>query len=708
MKRTIIEKIENLTKERGFIYTLTLILFKDLFIDLDNPEDMNWETRLNYQELSFLIGLMVKNAFSIDLIDEPVAKDQAIRTYALFKDLHNAFLEPAKEHFSKTPEIRSPENKEDNMESFLGSGNMMAESIFYGDSGACDFQFLEFSAKRYLKDKKWINANKGFELDTCIAVCKKFKNLHIQRHANAQKPKSFEEFCGFALSFFCFKKDDLSEFARRELENIFKEFSLVPGVANKNLTLPGEYNEIHSHPIVILGDNLYFIPILFNLAQSIYESPFYWMLRDKEYAETSFKNRGEATVDIAYDLLTGVFQAKNVYRQVKIEKNKKNTITDIDLLAVTGNKAIVLQIKSKKLTELSRKGDKDKLKQDFQAAIQEAYDQAVDSRHAILEKDTRLLDLAGNEIKLEDSINDVYIICVTSDHYPAVSFQTRIYLKKSPEEPFPIAISIFDLDVLAYYLKDPFEFLYFLRQRIALYESFIAQNEIELLGWHLNKKLYPVQNESGRKVDMVSVEGMADLIDAHFQYVRGGQPRTKIMDQLYAKWANPEFQEIINHLKESKQAGFTDAILFLYDLAGHGADQFINKVKEVKERCLREKKSLRFYMMGSHNKSAISYVCDLENDGKLFRHVIEYCEIKKYQTKSDLCLGLGGIAGSKNNFEVIMFHKSPWKQDPQLDEIAKEHYATGKPMSLKSGKKIGRNDLCWCGSGKKFKKCCGV
>ena len=22
--------------------------------------------------------------------------------------------------------------------------------------------------------------------------------------------------------------------------------------------------------------------------------------------------------------------------------------------------------------------------------------------------------------------------------------------------------------------------------------------------------------------------------------------------------------------------------------------------------------------------------------------------------------------------------------------------------------KLGRNDLCWCGSGKKFKKCCGA
>ncbi|WP_244440937.1 YecA family protein [Neobacillus jeddahensis] len=31
----------------------------------------------------------------------------------------------------------------------------------------------------------------------------------------------------------------------------------------------------------------------------------------------------------------------------------------------------------------------------------------------------------------------------------------------------------------------------------------------------------------------------------------------------------------------------------------------------------------------------------------------------------------------------------------------------GEDISLQTRQKIGRNDLCLCGSGKKFKKCCG-
>ena len=37
-----------------------------------------------------------------------------------------------------------------------------------------------------------------------------------------------------------------------------------------------------------------------------------------------------------------------------------------------------------------------------------------------------------------------------------------------------------------------------------------------------------------------------------------------------------------------------------------------------------------------------------------------------------------------------------------------EEVAPGKPKPVKVGKKIGRNDPCPCGSGKKYKKCCGV
>ncbi|HEX6139903.1 MAG TPA: SEC-C metal-binding domain-containing protein, partial [Candidatus Limnocylindria bacterium] len=34
--------------------------------------------------------------------------------------------------------------------------------------------------------------------------------------------------------------------------------------------------------------------------------------------------------------------------------------------------------------------------------------------------------------------------------------------------------------------------------------------------------------------------------------------------------------------------------------------------------------------------------------------------------------------------------------------------AAGGPEPVKAGPKVGRNDPCWCGSGKKYKRCHGA
>ena len=51
-------------------------------------------------------------------------------------------------------------------------------------------------------------------------------------------------------------------------------------------------------------------------------------------------------------------------------------------------------------------------------------------------------------------------------------------------------------------------------------------------------------------------------------------------------------------------------------------------------------------------------------------------------------------------------------EEPKREQVAKETAAAGasdgttKPAPKRVGKKIGMNDPCPCGSGKKYKKCC--
>jgi hypothetical protein len=53
-----------------------------------------------------------------------------------------------------------------------------------------------------------------------------------------------------------------------------------------------------------------------------------------------------------------------------------------------------------------------------------------------------------------------------------------------------MAISIFDLDVISFYLKDPFEILFYLKQRYLFASNTFTQSELAILAKHLKEGLY--------------------------------------------------------------------------------------------------------------------------------------------------------------------------------------------------------------------------
>jgi len=60
-----------------------------------------------------------------------------------------------------------------------------------------------------------------------------------------------------------------------------------------------------------------------------------------------------------------------------------------------------------------------------------------------------------------------------------------------------------------------------------------------------------------------------------------------------------------------------------------------------------------------------------------------------------------------------IFKKNDWKYTIELDrkepeDIADLEILSNWPEPAKADEKVGRNEPCPCGSGKKYKKCCGA
>ena len=669
-KDEIISALEQLTQESGFIFTLSLILWRDLFHPPNQAADIDWTQSLNVQELSFLCGLMIKHQWPpTETPSEETYKDQAVKVDNLFKKLHLAHNSPVinalKAHASQKP---SKEQSEIAYLELLGSGEQMVEAIFYGGSGAYDFQFLEMAERRYRNDAGWLQSYVGAPFADFINITRKLKNLESadSRLERVHTATSFEQKCLACLELFTFRRADITDVVPESVDCFLNTFVIVPGTINQGFDTVGAYNAVLSHPIISLGEDSYFLPIAFNLAQSLYDSPFYWMEKDSQYKETARQHRGVATEEIAYELLKPVFGEGNVYRDVQVRDGGID-VTDIDVLGIGGNKAVIIQAKSKKLTVQSKMGGYESLQSDFQQAVQSAYDQGLISRRAVL---GRMNDFETSDaIYLSEAINEAYIVCLTGDDYPAITHQLDNYLNKDEADPYPLAMSIFDLDIVTYYLKDPFDFLYYLRQRSEYANYFKAASEMALLGFHLRHKLFPL-NEDGQPFDEVALdEDFAQLIDANFPVERGDHSRTEAADKLFNSWKNPEFDKLVAQVKATRAPGYTDALFYLFDLAGRRADNLIDVIRRVRRETLNDG--------GTHDASliseagrGISFMSFPHPTPSLDAQLMGLAMACKYKNKADEWLALGSVATSWRFVDTMAYYNEKWQPDPQLEEFS--------------------------------------
>ena len=660
-----------------------------------------------------LLGLLVKHPIRLDAIpSEETIHEQAQRATELLEELHLFLSSPTLP--SQVPAADNPDQVTEFLQKYEGwmnSGRGMVEPIFYGGQGAYAFQFLEMASKRYAADAQWIQQHKGASIEAFAEIANDLELHTLERLRGIKRGITLSEECEAILSAMTFCLDDLPTTSRQSIEHFITAFSFTPGDINQGFTTTAAYNAVHSRPVMALGNGLYCIPIFPNLSKAIYDNPYYWMIEDERYIDTALRNRGNATESITHDLLAPVFGSRRVFKGVKVNKDKAD-ITDIDVLAVSGNKAVIAQCKSKKLTIDARRGDGKALRNDFTKAVQDAYDQAIKARKALIDGNYRLINERGATVSLPNKVDEVYVLCVTGDHYPAVMTQARVYLKRQDKDPHLILLSIFDMDLVSFFLKDRYEFLYYLQQRSAHALHFAADAEISLLGFHLRHKLF-----ADESYDMTGVDpGYGQLVDANFLASRGDWPHTEASDRLFHTWKNEAFNELVEDIKLAASEGSNgispeSLLFFLYDLAGKGADDLIRAVEELKRQTLldgqehsvrvplpRYKRGVTFVSFPSPTHATELQALQRKLEGISLAH--------KYRSQADEWMVLASFASSPVRFDIFGYIRDPWQQDPEMEEWVEEHLGPGIPVHP-DGRKPKRNERCPCGSERKFKRCHG-
>lgn len=771
MKNTevVITELKELIQTKGYIYALCMIIFDDFHINLEKLQEVDYRSRISTKEASLLLGFLIQNKIDFSTPDDPLILSQLKeKTYSLLEELHHSFMSP---FFDKLNLMVENENDKldfrKEQKDFFGSGDMLAEPIFYSGTGVYDFQYLNFLEKKYKYDSDWLIKNKSFDIHQIPEIVSEIKSIlqekakkvrlydlrkrvpELTKELNLKHPEEdweehskemqpmmelhqyvelffenskikagasmddiredgWKSFYKGLIDLFVIKKSDFK--GKENIEAFLDNFSIAAeDGGNKNFKGVGSFNLINAAPILKLDDEKYFVPIPFLLFEAVYESPFYWVTGDKKYEPIAGKNRGLVGEEISYEFLAKVFGKERTLKSVRITSKKGEDDTDIDILCVLGSKALCVQVKSKKLTLLSRAGNDEQLQKDFKGAIQDAYNQGLVCRNKILERGCKFIDEHDNEIKLSEDIDEVYIMGITTENYPSLTHQAHVMLNKKDNEPFPLFSTIFDLELLTHYLSDPYDFLYYIRQRTSLMDYFKADEEIVFLGYHLDQKLWKLPNS-----DHVALNNdFGQLIDRNYYPLKAGIEVSDEGDAIKNQWYNKDFEELCNQLKTLNQGKVTDIIFNLLDWSGEARDDLVRYIRKMKSRTQTDGKPHNFSMppedKEKSNRLGVTYMsANHDNVESLREKLLTLCQVRKYKSKGDVWIGLGSLLNSPNMIDVVAYNDHIWEYDKELEEISNALLSgKGQGRKINVRKKIGRNDKCYCGSGLKYKKCCG-
>ena len=693
----VIADLEELAQSPGYLFSFCFLVWCEFAVmSPDDLLDRNPFEHHNSQELSFILGLMVKLPIEVgEIPSEETIKGHVGRTNVLMEELQQTKTAHGS---SVGPSLQDAIGKQHD------SGRRMVEPIFYGGEGAYSQQFLEGTHRRYWRDRVWFSQYLGMELDTMVHMCERAVDS-VRQVSEREIPVDFRTACGELLELFSLDDAIVAQGNPVNWQTFLEHFSLEPGTVNEQLTSIGAHNEVLVRPIVKLKGK-YFMPLSFNLARAAYTNPFYWMLQDEGYRVVAENNRGRTTEDITEDLLQRSFGAGNVHRNVKIKRHGTD-VTDVDVLVLYRNKALIVQAKSKKLTELSKAGDDSRLREDFAKAIQSAYDQGVVAQRGLYDSTNTLIAADGRQIECSEHINESYILCVTADHYPAVVTQMATYLEKGVDAPRAVACSVLALETLVDFLPHPSDFLYYIRQRVQLSENSIAASELDYLGWHMEFGLPCLPDQA-----FLISNSLDSTIDAAVLTRRLEEDSGVKVSVARPKWRNNSLSLIAEHLCLSSEPGMIDAVFLLFDLMtalpGSKTTEIEEGIRRLKFAIRKDGKLHNLSWPSSLNRRGLSLVC-YPDFTFMVQHLPHFSACRKYTAYADEWLSLGFVAGSTMPFDWAFYLGEPWQDDAELADMAREILKGGTVVGgTGAKKKQGRNEPCPCGSGKKFKKCHGL
>lgn len=702
--------LEKLCGMTGYVHALSYLIFRDSVVTGDEEfqkadfEKIYSRERLIRTEFEILIGLWLKGGRETKIPESSVIQLMIERSDALLNELHEAILAPAHRDFVSAIEGREAGIEVENP---LGKASAMREAIFYGGESAFSFQYSSFSSQRYAQDREWLEQNFGFNIRQAEIVFDAVIT-HLAEKIPAtmmgMRLKPMNEWT--MLPLFTFDPQDIVEatgFDKVLIGCIIAKFS-EPDARNESYTRIDDLNDAVLYPFVPIGSKVAFF-LEYTGTGAIYNSPAYWMRSDNKYIDRASQNRGEFTEKIVEALLARSFPNHRIYKNIILKSSKKITDGEVDIILVHGKRAFIFQLKSKGLTDLAKSGNDQAITRDFANAVQHAYDQAVSCIDLIKRETPTYVNGKPFAIPGLESVDEFYPVCITSEHYPSLSFQVKQFLKlfESTNVKFPIVMDIFTLDAITEFLRTPLYVVDYLSKRSDLYDRVMSSHELVTLAYHLRGNLFVPKN-----VDFMMVKDDFMIeIDLAMNVRRRKIPGQATPNGILTRDLDNPLGRILDATDRTDRWDVHQLGEFLLNIHSDSWQTINRWLVSMIAQAKQDGRSHDVTVPLDEDGVGLTVHCNDFEDQESYEKIAGHCELRKYTQKADRWFGV--CLSTDGQVRFALGRQSPWKYDAVLEPEARalKVRSANHWVDLKGRRaNLGRNDPCPCGSGKKYKKCC--
>ncbi|RAI14898.1 MAG: hypothetical protein DKM22_06805 [Candidatus Melainabacteria bacterium] len=404
-----------------------------------------------------------------------------------------------------------------------------------------------------------------------------------------------------------------------------------------------------------------------------------------------------------------IFQ--NIYTRCYINKSDKKDWRENDILIIYDDQLLVIEVKAGAFSPISPTYDFTA----FKKSINELLSKPVKQGEKFLEtffkdKTINIYDKDKNKLKTlkHSDYNDITICSVSLDDF--TNFTAKSHLLKSlgfQLPKYPVwSLSIDDLLVFSdLFENNPTQFFHFLSNRVGILKTDSDyQNEMDHLGLYFEKNDYSylIAQENTK----ISISSFSEQIDNYYQRI---SPDRILHSEKPNQNIPVRIQEIINCANKSNKKLRRKSIGKILDLDGNQRIDFDQKI----EYCLKRQYNTK--NITPIQTSIFAFICLQQNmsynnineiDIYIYSNMLIMNEphtilIKAYYDINNKLYDLDFL-----EYDIENLSKTQIIEIYKFSELIKEKRIENYIMD-NNLKKIGRNDRCPCGSGKKYKKCCG-